>query len=65
MVRQIVEPVLNVASNKTLLYDAFARVFGLRYSLLRLLNKMTHSLACKTSRIVAGVLQSIEIITHA
>ena len=52
-------------STKTLLYDAFVRAFDLRCSFLRLLSKMTHSFACKTNRIVAGVLQSIEAITHA
>ena len=44
-------------STKPLLYDAFARAFGFRCSFLRLLNKTTHSFACKTNRIVAGVLQ--------
>ena len=52
-------------STKTLLYDAFACAFGLRCSFLRLLSKTTHSFACKTNRIVAGILQSIETITHA
>ena len=52
-------------SCKTLLYDASTHAFGLRYSFLRLLSKMTHLFACKTNRIVAGVLQSIETITHA
>ena len=52
-------------STKTLLYDAFACAFDLRCSFLRLLSKTTHSFACKTKRIVAGVLQSIEVITHA
>ena len=52
-------------STKTQLYDAFARAFDLRCSFLRLLSKTTHSFACKTNRIVAGVLQLIEAITHA
>ena len=52
-------------STKPLLYDAFARAFGFRCSFLRLLNKMTHLFVCKTNRIVAGVLQSIETITDA
>ena len=46
-------------SSKTLLYDAFAHAFGLRYSFLQLLSKTTHLFACKTNRTVAGVLQSI------
>ena len=52
-------------STKTLLYDAFACVFGLQCSFLQLLSKMTHLLACKIIRIVAGVLQLIETITYA
>ena len=52
-------------STKTLLYDAFACAFGLQCSFLQLLSKMTHSFACKINRIVAGVLQLIETITHA
>ena len=52
-------------STKTLLYNAFARVFGLRCSFLRLLSKTTHLFASKTNTIVAGALQSIETITHA
>ena len=44
-------------STKTLLYDAF----GLQCSFLRLLSKTTHLCAYNTNRIVAGVLQSIEI----
>ena len=52
-------------SSKTLLHDASARAFGLRYSFLRLLSKMTHLFAYKTNRIVAVVLQLIETITHA
>ena len=51
-------------STKTLLYDAFAHAFGLRCSFLRLLSKTTHSFACTTNRMVTGVLQSIETITH-
>ena len=51
-------------STKTLLYDVFARAFGLRCSFFRLLSKTTHSFACKINRIVTGVLQSIETITH-
>ena len=51
-------------STKTLLYDAFACDFGLRCSFFRFLCKITHSFACKTSRIVAEVLQSIETIMH-
>ena len=50
---------------KTLLYDAFARAFGLRCSFFQLLSKTTYSFACKTSKIVTEVLQSIESITHA
>ena len=50
-----------LSSTKTLLYD----VFILQCSFLRLLSKMTHSFDCKTNRIVAGLLQLIEIITHA
>ena len=52
-------------SNKMLLYDAFARAFGLRCSFLRLLSKTTHSFVFKNNRMVAGVLQSIETIMHA
>ena len=37
-------------------YDALACAFGLRWSFLRLLSKTTYSFACKTNRIVAGVL---------
>ena len=66
MVRQTVEPVvMMLPSTKTLLYDAFGHAFVLRCSFLRLLSKMTHSFACTTNRIVAGVLQSIKTITHA
>ena len=39
-----------LSSTKTLLYDSFAHAFGLRCSFLRLLNKTTHSFACKTNR---------------
>ena len=52
-------------STKTLLYDTFACAFNLQCYFLRLLSKMTHLLACKISRIVAGVLQLIETIAHA
>ena len=48
-----------------ILSDAVAHDFGLQCSFLRLVRKTTHSFACKTNRIVAGVLQSIEIITYA
>ena len=51
-------------STNTLLYDTFACAFDLRCPFLRLFSKTTHSFACKTNRIVAGVLQSIETITH-
>ena len=51
-------------STKALLYDVFTHAFGLRCSFLWLLSKATHSFACKTNKIVTGVLQSIETITH-
>ena len=65
MVRQAAEPVVNVPSTKTLLYDTFACAFDLRCSFLRLFSKTNHSFACKTNRIVAGGLQSIKTIMHA
>ena len=51
-------------STKTLLYDAFAYAFDLQFSFLWLFSKTTHLFACKTNRIVAGVLQLIEKITY-
>ena len=52
-------------STKTLLYDIFTCDFGLQCSFLQLPSKMTCSFASKTNRIVTGVLQLIEAITHA
>ena len=52
-------------STKTLLYDTFVRASGLQCSFLRLVSRTNHSFACKTNRIVAGVLQSIETIMLA